>query len=596
MPTQEIESLLVRIEADTTRLRRATNRATKDINKFERNTNRSLKKVDRSFKTLGTSVKGLVGVMAGLVAMRIGGRLLEDMANLKILSDITGVTAERIQELRFAAKAAGVETQAFDKSMKRFAATLGELRAGQGALDLILKKALPSLRQQLLATKSTSEAFDVYARAVQRVGREEEKAALVKLGFGAKSLALVRALNKGSTGLADEATQARRLGVVMRDDGAAAAETLTTELGKLSDALDGLGKEIVSEIVDPLTKFTVASQGVVARIAPTFSLFSAFFRRDKDAFEEARRRYLATTGATPSGAGGLADVEAQLDRAARKREAATRGSRDALRFKPPPDAAKQISDFQTQMLTTGVDAMAQLRERYLVESGQTLEAIKLQYDQDLERFGRLLDDKLISEKDFQQAREQLAAIASQQIGEHMEDEAEKALEAFQEVRDLIEGEIMTAFSEAFQTGEVNAKKFFSSMLKGMSQMIFKALVLKPLMEGLTGGLGGSGLGGALSGALGFGGGKAAGGPVSPGKSFLVGEKGPELFSPRVAGNITPNGATGGSSVTYNIDARGAEVGVETRIRAALIESQRNQRSAVQQVSEQRRRFPTSRAA
>jgi TP901 family phage tail tape measure protein len=50
----------------------------------------------------------------------------------------------------------------------------------------------------------------------------------------------------------------------------------------------------------------------------------------------------------------------------------------------------------------------------------------------------------------------------------------------------------------------------------------------------------------------FGGGKAAGGPVASGKTFLVGEKGPELFSPGSAGNITPNSALGGEvKVTVN---------------------------------------------
>ena len=46
----------------------------------------------------------------------------------------------------------------------------------------------------------------------------------------------------------------------------------------------------------------------------------------------------------------------------------------------------------------------------------------------------------------------------------------------------------------------------------------------------------------------FGGGKAAGGPVSGGTSYLVGEKGPELFTPSSSGNITPNDALGGNTV------------------------------------------------
>lgn len=42
----------------------------------------------------------------------------------------------------------------------------------------------------------------------------------------------------------------------------------------------------------------------------------------------------------------------------------------------------------------------------------------------------------------------------------------------------------------------------------------------------------------------FGGARADGGPVSPGKAYMVGEQGPELFVPNTAGNIQPNGEGG----------------------------------------------------
>ena len=54
--------------------------------------------------------------------------------------------------------------------------------------------------------------------------------------------------------------------------------------------------------------------------------------------------------------------------------------------------------------------------------------------------------------------------------------------------------------------------------------------------------------------------KAAGGPVTGGKSYLVGERGPELFSPGVSGTITPNHAMGGlTNIVVNVDASGSSV-------------------------------------
>ena len=54
--------------------------------------------------------------------------------------------------------------------------------------------------------------------------------------------------------------------------------------------------------------------------------------------------------------------------------------------------------------------------------------------------------------------------------------------------------------------------------------------------------------------------RAAGGPVSAGKNYLVGERGPEIFSPSSSGSIIPNHRTGGSvsndnrTITINITA------------------------------------------
>ena len=70
-------------------------------------------------------------------------------------------------------------------------------------------------------------------------------------------------------------------------------------------------------------------------------------------------------------------------------------------------------------------------------------------------------------------------------------------------------------------------------------------------------------GGTLTKGLGlfgnlFGGLLASGGPAKAGKSYIVGEKGPELFTPGVSGMVSPNSALGGSTnVVVNVDASGS---------------------------------------
>ena len=58
----------------------------------------------------------------------------------------------------------------------------------------------------------------------------------------------------------------------------------------------------------------------------------------------------------------------------------------------------------------------------------------------------------------------------------------------------------------------------------------------------------------------FGGARAAGGPVASGSTYMVGERGPELFVPRSSGTIVPNHALSGTTnVVVNVDASGSTV-------------------------------------
>ncbi len=56
--------------------------------------------------------------------------------------------------------------------------------------------------------------------------------------------------------------------------------------------------------------------------------------------------------------------------------------------------------------------------------------------------------------------------------------------------------------------------------------------------------------------------RAKGGPVSSGQTYMVGERGPELFVPGRSGSIVPNdklGSGGSTSVVVNVDASGSKV-------------------------------------
>jgi len=76
----------------------------------------------------------------------------------------------------------------------------------------------------------------------------------------------------------------------------------------------------------------------------------------------------------------------------------------------------------------------------------------------------------------------------------------------------------------------------------------------------TGGGGGGAGGGLLTGLIGLLGGspgRATGGPVSPGRPYLVGERGPELFVPTSSGQVMAGTPGGGRDVRVAITVNAA---------------------------------------
>jgi len=114
------------------------------------------------------------------------------------------------------------------------------------------------------------------------------------------------------------------------------------------------------------------------------------------------------------------------------------------------------------------------------------------------------------------------------------------------------------FTGLFET-LINGTNDWNSALRNVLTSLSSAL----LRFGLSalGGNDGVGLFSILSGTF-TGKGKALGGAVSAGQSYIVGEKGPELFMPGAKGNIIPNsalGGMGGGGIVVNVDAKGSTV-------------------------------------
>jgi hypothetical protein len=173
-----------------------------------------------------------------------------------------------------------------------------------------------------------------------------------------------------------------------------------------------------------------------------------------------------------------------------------------------------------------------------------------------ERVGRPIPDETIQ-------REATSAL------EELERAERRVEESGNRARDAAR-ELGLTFSSAFEDAIIRGKKF-SDVLKGIGQdiarIIARRTITEPLGNAVSSALSGFSLdsiGSWLGGLF-----RAEGGPVTAGQPYIVGERGPEWFVPRQSGTVLPNGMSpGGTTINTSvaIDARGADAGVEARLR------------------------------
>ena len=103
-------------------------------------------------------------------------------------------------------------------------------------------------------------------------------------------------------------------------------------------------------------------------------------------------------------------------------------------------------------------------------------------------------------------------------------------------------------------GAINGTKSLGESAKAILNDLANSLLRMGINSMLSGFFGGTKVGGFL--------GFANGGRPPVGRASVVGEKGPELFVPSVAGTIIPNNSIGGgvtNNIVVNVDASGSNV-------------------------------------
>jgi hypothetical protein len=219
------------------------------------------------------------------------------------------------------------------------------------------------------------------------------------------------------------------------------------------------------------------------------------------------------------------------------------------------DAVIAQRDTQQQLILNQVQVAKQAEAaiRPIIQEGELLKAklagTEQQYQKEL-----LIQQILLGNPTLRRAEVEAIVAKNEALAKQL-----KQAEELNTIYNQIGTSITTGVLDSI-TAAVEGTKSLGESASQVLKDIAKQLLRSGIMQLLTSLAGNDGVGffSFLTGTLGK---RAMGGPVSAGSSYMVGERGPELFTPKHGGSIVPNNALGGgsTSVVVNVDASGSNV-------------------------------------
>ena len=468
---------------------------------------------------------------------------LEGITNITARLAPLGVGVEDIKSTFFgfntAAKLAGASTIEASNAFRQLAQALGSGRL-QGDEFRSISEQIPTILKPIADELDTD------------IGKLKEFASQGKL----TSNVVLRALRK------IEKDGAPALKELIKNDPTMVFKMLGNEAENLSRAFGDSLTPVVLPVINGLTKLTeVATNFINSPIGKTALLFTGIalaFKATTAAvglLSAAKTILIAKFAATSAGAIALAKANATASVATKALAISTGALAIAMNALPLIALASAIG-----LVTTAIIKQNQERKKNkkLIEEGDqaAIKAEKNRLEEALKRTqaqkrGTAFKFKEIARlKDEIEIMKKKLGVAKQQ--EIQDKKNEQQLERIKTLYGSIANTIETGLVDAID-GAIKGTK----TLGEVASSVFGAIQTAIIQYGVASFLGG------LPGGIGkfFSGERANGGSVLSGRSYLVGERGPEVFTPSTAGMVSPNSSLGGgpTNIVVNVDASGSAV-------------------------------------
>lgn len=453
-----------------------------------------------SLKTGIVSVAGVTGL--GLLVKRS----LDASDEMIKMSRTVGLNVEALQRLRHAASLGGLEAKKLDKAIQKFAVNIADANKGTGEARDIFDKYRIATENADGSLRSIGAVLGDTAEIFKNVTNKTEQAEMAYRLFGARGGQMINVLQQGREELHKTMLEADRLGLVMSEK-----------------TLQG-----VERANDAMTRFGAYLRGtfnkIVADLAPIIETMTDNLRSWLEGkFDEH---------------GGMGEAVRKMSRAIVMSMVDFMTALESMSLA----MNKFIFNIQSGLYAIrdwipGLENMSKpVRMAALDLDGLQIELLKL-----WAKLGKTADGA------------NNAGSAFGAMGEKGKETGDKISDAFKKMKDNWNSAVSSMHSktsDAFMDMMFEAKKL-SDVVKSLARDIARAFVKKQIADPLA-----TALGDAFSfGTPAAAGSKAAGGPVTAGRPYLVGERGPELFTPAASGNITPNNQLGGAvNVNFTVNA------------------------------------------
>jgi hypothetical protein len=256
-----ISSLVVELSLQAQNFNNQIKDAQKEAKEFEK----TIKPTKQLLTEMGTAMTAAGGaIVAGLVAATVATANYLD--NLNDLRQKTGVAANDLARLGFAAEQSGSSLDGIATGMRFLARNMEDAASGSKKQEEAFKALGVSVTDANGKLRSTNEVFLDIADRFANMKDGAAKTAIAMDVFGKSGAELIPTLNAGRDGLAAMGDESERLRGHLDDASAAAGDEFNDRLNELKTSMEGVGMAVGTALLPPLTKFLESATDAVVKV------------------------------------------------------------------------------------------------------------------------------------------------------------------------------------------------------------------------------------------------------------------------------------------------------------------------------------------